>query len=108
MPTSPISVMPTVHQKHALSARWVALTNTCKCRVNLSAIGTIQIRGVNIFVYALWLLHANWSPFVGTHWPGGTDVALYLNRRQWPFTALNSWTGSRYAAFNSRTELHLN
>jgi hypothetical protein len=22
------------------------------------------------------------------------DVVLYLNRRQWPFTALNSWTGS--------------
>jgi hypothetical protein len=35
-------------------------------------------------------------------------VALYLNRRQWPFTALNSWTGSRSAAFNSGTELHLN
>jgi predicted ATPase len=26
--TSPISVMPTVHQKHAPSARWVALTDT--------------------------------------------------------------------------------
>jgi hypothetical protein len=26
--TSPISVMPTVHQKHALFARWVALTDT--------------------------------------------------------------------------------
>ena len=25
--TSPISVMPTVHQKHAQSARWVALTD---------------------------------------------------------------------------------
>jgi hypothetical protein len=35
-------------------------------------------------------------------------VALYLNRRQWPFTALNSWTGSRSAAFNSGMELHLN
>ena len=35
-------------------------------------------------------------------------VGLYLNRRQWPFTALNSWTGSRSASFNSRMELHLN
>ena len=26
-PTSPISVMPTLHQKHAPSARWVALTD---------------------------------------------------------------------------------
>ena len=26
--TSPISVMPTVHQKHAPPARWVALTDT--------------------------------------------------------------------------------
>jgi hypothetical protein len=26
--TSPISVMPTVHQKHGASARWVALTDT--------------------------------------------------------------------------------
>jgi hypothetical protein len=35
-------------------------------------------------------------------------VALYLNRRQWPFTALNSWTGSPSPAFSSRQELHLN
>jgi hypothetical protein len=25
--------------------------------------------------------------------PGSPFVALYLNRRLWPFTALNSWTG---------------
>jgi hypothetical protein len=33
-------------------------------------------------------------------------VALYLNRGQWPFTALNSWTGSLSTRFNSWTELH--
>ena len=37
-----------------------------------------------------------------------TIVALYLNRRQWPFTALNSWTGTRSTRFNSWTELYLN
>ena len=26
------------------------------------------------------------------------DVAVYLNRRLWPFTALNSWTENRNAA----------
>src|SRR5260370_37525746 len=33
-PTSPISVMPTVHQKHGPPARWVALTDTkhSQCR----------------------------------------------------------------------------
>jgi hypothetical protein len=36
------------------------------------------------------------------------NVALYLNRRLWPFTALNSWTGSLSTGFNSWTELHLN
>jgi hypothetical protein len=35
-------------------------------------------------------------------------VALYLNRRQWSFTALNSWTGSLSTGFDSRPELHLN
>src|SRR5215469_2397936 len=40
--------------------------------------------------------------------PSNERVALHLNRRQWPFTALNSWTGRRSAAFNSRMELHLN
>jgi hypothetical protein len=36
------------------------------------------------------------------------DVALYLNRRLWPFTALNLWTGSPSTRFNSGTELYLN
>src|SRR6202035_2274588 len=39
------------------------------------------------------------------------DVGLYLNRRTvelWPFTALNSWTGSLSAGFKSCLELHLN
>jgi len=40
--------------------------------------------------------------------PDKPVVALYLNRRLRPFTALNSWTGSRSTAFNSQTELHLN
>ena len=33
----------------------------------------------------------------------GTDlvVALYLNRRLWPFTALNSWTGGLSIGLNS-------
>jgi hypothetical protein len=35
-------------------------------------------------------------------------VALYLNRRLWPFTVVNSWTGSLSTAFNSWMELHLN
>src|SRR5262245_35883081 len=35
-------------------------------------------------------------------------VALYLNRRLWSFTALNSWTGSQSIGFNSWPELHLN
>ena len=35
-------------------------------------------------------------------------VALYLNRRLWPFTALNSWTGSLFGGFKSWLELHLN
>jgi pimeloyl-ACP methyl ester carboxylesterase len=34
-------------------------------------------------------------------------VALYLNRRLWPFTALNSWTGSLSTGFKSRLELAL-
>jgi hypothetical protein len=38
----------------------------------------------------------------------GAGVALYINRRLWPFTALNSWTGSVSTGCNSRTELHLN
>jgi hypothetical protein len=38
----------------------------------------------------------------------GLVVALYLNRRLWPFTALKSWTGSLSTGFNSWTELHLN
>src|SRR5215813_3453720 len=39
----------------------------------------------------------------------GTEaVGLYLNRRLWPFTALNSWTGSLSAGFKSWLELHLN
>jgi hypothetical protein len=36
------------------------------------------------------------------------DVALYLNRRLRPFTALNSWTGGISTGCNSWTELHLN
>ena len=32
----------------------------------------------------------------------------YLNRRLGPFTALKSWTGILFTAFNSWTELHLN
>jgi integrase len=35
-------------------------------------------------------------------------VDLHLNRRLWPFTALNSWTGSLSTGFDSWTELHLN
>ena len=35
-------------------------------------------------------------------------VALYLNRRLRPFTALNSWTGSLFTGSDSWTELHLN
>ena len=30
-------------------------------------------------------------------------VALYLNRRLWPFTALKSWTGGLATGLNSRT-----
>src|SRR6202023_3376920 len=30
-----------------------------------------------------------------------TSVALYLNRRLWPFTALNSWTGGLSIGLNS-------
>jgi hypothetical protein len=37
-----------------------------------------------------------------------TDVALYLNRRQLPFTALNSSIGALPTGFDSWTELHLN
>src|SRR5258707_13799678 len=37
--TSPIFVMPTVHQKHAPSARWVALTDT----VDLSCFGRATV-----------------------------------------------------------------
>jgi hypothetical protein len=29
------------------------------------------------------------------------SVALYLNRRLWPFTALNSWTGGLSVGLNS-------
>ena len=32
------------------------------------------------------------------------SVALYLNRRLWPFTALNSWTGSLSTAFQRRCQ----
>jgi hypothetical protein len=35
------------------------------------------------------------------------DIALYLNRRQPPFTALNSWTGSLSTGLKSWLELHL-
>jgi hypothetical protein len=35
-------------------------------------------------------------------------VALHLNRRLWPFTALNSWTGSLSSGFKSWLELYLN
>ena len=35
-------------------------------------------------------------------------VALYLNRRLWPFTALNSWTGSLFTGLKSWLGLHLN
>jgi hypothetical protein len=34
-------------------------------------------------------------------------VGTSLNRRLWPFTALNSWTGSLSTAFNSWTELQI-
>ena len=40
--------------------------------------------------------------------PEALIVALYLNRRQRPFTALNSWTGSLSTASKSGMELHLN
>ena len=39
---------------------------------------------------------------------GTVVVALHLNRRLWPFTALNSWTGSLSTGFKSWLELYLN
>jgi hypothetical protein len=45
--------------------------------------------------------------FLALGTPAG-GVVLYLNRRQWPLTVLNSWTGNLSTAFNSWTELHLN
>jgi TnpA family transposase len=34
-----------------------------------------------------------------------TAVALHLNRRLWPFTALNSWTGGVSTGCNSWTDV---
>jgi hypothetical protein len=36
------------------------------------------------------------------------DVAVYLNRRLWPFTALNSWTGGLSIDLQSVETLYLN
>jgi hypothetical protein len=48
-------------------------------------------------------LSARWSANASTPWwpVPLTAVALYLNRRLWPLTALNSWTGSLSTGFNS-------
>src|SRR4029077_14951432 len=56
------------------------------------------------------------TPPDGTHDEGEAQatsseirsVALYLNRRLWPFTALNPWTGSRSTGCKSCLEQHLN
>ena len=45
---------------------------------------------------------------VGCHTWRATGVALYLNRRLWPFTALNSWTGGLSIGSNFVETLYLN